>query len=62
MEKTRHDTQIAIRADAELVRIVDELRRNEPDIPNRVEMVRRCVQLIAEQRGVAPGSARHAGQ
>lgn len=41
-EPTRFDT-FSMRADAEFLRRLDELRRREPDLPSRAEMVRRLV-------------------
>ena len=40
-----------MRVTPEFLRCVDELRRKEEDIPNRSEMVRRCVMIVAQMRG-----------
>ena len=42
-------TKFDMRADDEFLRKVDELRRGEPDIPSRAQMVRRVVGAMFEQ-------------
>jgi metal-responsive CopG/Arc/MetJ family transcriptional regulator len=44
MEKTRNDTQIAVRLPLDLVAMLDEMRRDEKDIPARTEMMRRLIE------------------
>lgn len=43
-------TVFNMRVDAELLALVDELRRVEPDIPNRSEMARRAIEFMASQK------------
>ena len=33
--------------------LLDAIRRVQPDIPTRSEMARRCIAIVAEQRGKA---------
>ena len=40
-----------MRLPEEYLRWLDELRREEADIPTRSEMARRCIAIVAEQRG-----------
>ena len=41
-----------MRMTADLVRVLDELRRQEKDIPNRSEMARRCIEILGQQRKI----------
>ena len=37
------ETKITFRLDQDLLRKLDDMRRNEPDLPSRSEMVRRLL-------------------
>lgn len=43
------ETMIQIRADEAHKRWLDELRRNEPDIPSRAEMARRLIERAGKR-------------
>ena len=45
-------TVINMRVSPELVTLLDELRRKEADLPNRSEMLRRCIEVTADVRKV----------
>jgi metal-responsive CopG/Arc/MetJ family transcriptional regulator len=42
------DTQIAVRISERLLDVLDDLRRNEKDLPSRAEMIRRLIERGAE--------------
>jgi hypothetical protein len=44
-----------MRLPPEYGRWLDEMRRKEADIPTRSEMARRCIAIVAEQRGLVDG-------
>lgn len=50
MEKSRNDTQIAVRMPLDLVAMLDEMRRAERDIPARTEMMRRLIERAYDAR------------
>lgn len=41
-----------MRVSPDLVEALDELRRQEKDIPTRSEMARRCIEIVAKRRKV----------
>jgi metal-responsive CopG/Arc/MetJ family transcriptional regulator len=47
MSRMRQDTQIAVRISHTLLEMLDDIRREEKDIPGRAEMLRRLI----EQQG-----------
>lgn len=46
------DQQIAIRVTDKLLSTLDDIRRGEPDLPTRAEMIRRLIERGAPQSGV----------
>jgi metal-responsive CopG/Arc/MetJ family transcriptional regulator len=44
------DTQIAIRISTQALAALDQLRKNEDDLPSRAEMIRRLIERAAEGR------------
>ncbi len=50
MEKSRNDTQIAVRMPLDLLAMLDEMRRDERDLPARTEMMRRLIERAYEAR------------
>jgi metal-responsive CopG/Arc/MetJ family transcriptional regulator len=42
------DTQIAVRISERLLDVLDDLRRNEKDLPSRAEMIRRLIERGAK--------------
>lgn len=36
----------------ELTDVLDEIRRQEKDLPNRSEMARRCIEIVGQMRKV----------
>jgi hypothetical protein len=48
--KLKHDVGFFIRVDEEFRRVLDQLRRDEPDLPTRAEFIRRLVFEKYEQR------------
>lgn len=44
------DPLFNFRMSQEVSKLLDEMRRVEPDLPNRSEMVRRCIQFAAEHK------------
>ena len=51
----RKEDKINMRVDGDLLRQLDELRRDEPDVPNRAEFIRRLIRRAyeAKMRGAA---------
>lgn len=45
-EKEPKMTVFNMRVSEDLVRVLDDLRRQEPDIPTRSEMARRCIEIV----------------
>lgn len=45
------DTQIAVRIAESLLDKLDDLRREERDVPSRAEMIRRLIERASEARG-----------
>jgi hypothetical protein len=43
------DHLIQIRSDAEFVQLIDNWRRQQPDLPSRAEAIRRLVRLALNQ-------------
>lgn len=43
MQCMTQDEQIAVRISAKLLEMLDELRREERDVPTRAEMIRRLI-------------------
>lgn len=44
-----------MRLTEDLIAALDDLRRQEEDIPTRSEMARRCIEIVAVQRKVMKG-------
>ena len=51
-------TAFQVRVGAEFIRMLDDLRRVEDDVPGRSEMVRRLVQRAHGQLGAKTGKKR----
>lgn len=47
MDDMEHDKILQMRLSAELKTMIDDLRRSEPDLPSRSEMIRRLIQRAA---------------
>ena len=45
------DTQIAIRISTQALAALDQLRKNEDDLPSRAEMIRRLIERASEKKG-----------
>ena len=52
MSKERKMVVFNMRVPPETVAVIDELRRQEKDIPTRSEMARRCIEIVAKTRKV----------
>ena len=50
MAKAMKTEVIQVRAEPEMLAILDDLRRAESDLPTRAEMVRRIIREYAERR------------
>ncbi|WP_414462917.1 hypothetical protein [Hyphomicrobium sp. DY-1] len=44
------DTQIAIRISAQALAALDQLRKNEDDLPSRAEMIRRLIDRADQKK------------
>lgn len=51
-DKEKHDARVQIVAPRKTVRMLDEWRRKQPDLPNRSEAIRRMI-----ERTVTEGAA-----
>lgn len=49
-EDMEHDQVLQMRLSAEIKKMLDDLRRAEPDLPTRSEMIRRLIARAAQQR------------
>lgn len=54
------DIRFEMRLDAATVATLDDLRRKEPDLPTRAEMIRRLISSAGEQPGDEGLAALHA--
>ena len=41
------ETKITLRIPPDLLQVLDDVRRDEPDVPNRSAMVRRLIERVA---------------
>jgi hypothetical protein len=57
MDKSRNDTQIAVRMPLGLLAMLDEMRRDERDLPARTEMMRRLIARAYDARIDAKGKS-----
>jgi len=46
----QQDEQIAVRISKRLLDLLDNVRREERDVPTRAEMIRRLIQRAGEQK------------
>jgi hypothetical protein len=44
------DSQIAVRISTELLSVLDDLRRQEKDLPSRAEMIRRLIERAKREK------------
>uniref|UniRef100_UPI00403FA7EC ribbon-helix-helix protein, CopG family n=1 Tax=Hyphomicrobium sp. ghe19 TaxID=2682968 RepID=UPI00403FA7EC len=45
------DTQIAVRISTQALAALDQLRKQEDDLPSRAEMIRRLIERASEKKG-----------
>lgn len=50
MDDMEHDQILQMRLSADLKTMLDDLRRAEPDLPSRSEMIRRLIQRAAKKK------------
>lgn len=55
-----NDTFLHMRISADDVRVLDAIRRDEEDLPNRSQMVRRLIARAAQLKGLLAKSAEEA--
>jgi hypothetical protein len=55
-EQTSQASQVQVRMSQDLRRAIEEIRRNEPDIPSRPEAIRRLLKEAVTARQDAPSN------
>jgi hypothetical protein len=60
-EQTSQASQVQVRMSQDLRRAIEEIRRNEPDIPSRPEAIRRLLKEAVTARQDAPSNLNQQG-